>query len=75
MRGQVNTLDNLMIINHFYLCQECRPDPIYAQVTGRILKRALGFVQEWRELHIEELLADWRLAEQNKALSKIAPLE
>jgi len=39
------------------------------------LKRALGFVQEWRELHIEELLADWRLAEQNKALSKIAPWE
>jgi len=38
-------------------------------------KRALGFIQEWRQLHINELLADWKIAEEKKALSKIAPLE
>ncbi len=44
-------------------------------VDGDMSRRALGFIQEWRKLHMDELLADWKLAEQNKALSKIAPLE
>jgi hypothetical protein len=42
---------------------------------GMMPKRALSLVQEWRELHKEELLRDWRLAEQKKALSPIKPLE
>ena len=45
------------------------------KVDGDMSKKALGFIQEWRQLHIDELLADWKLAEQKKALSKIAPLE
>ena len=32
-------------------------------------------IQEWRELHKEELLKDWELAEQKKALFAIDPLE
>jgi hypothetical protein len=42
---------------------------------GTMLKRALALVQEWRELHKEELLRDWRLAEEKKALYPTRPLE
>ncbi|MCK4966869.1 DUF4160 domain-containing protein [bacterium] len=45
------------------------------KVTGAMTKRALSMVQEWRKLHKEELLNDWQLAEQNKPLEKIEPLE
>jgi len=30
---------------------------------------------EWYDLHKEELLEDWQLAAERKALKKIAPLE
>ena len=45
------------------------------KVSGAMLKRALTLVQEWRELHKEELMRDWKLAEQKKALFPIKPLE
>tara|TARA_B100000959_G_scaffold270349_1_gene317083 strand:- start:1957 stop:2214 length:258 start_codon:yes stop_codon:yes gene_type:complete len=45
------------------------------KIAGNISKRALSLVQEWHELHKEELLNDWKLAEQNKPLNKIEPLE
>jgi len=32
-------------------------------------------VQEWRELHKDELMADWKLTEENKLLKRIEPLE
>jgi len=44
-------------------------------VKGYITHRALKMIQEWREQHREELLADWKLAEQNKPLVGISPLE
>jgi len=44
-------------------------------VNGTMSKRALNLVQEWRELHKEELLRNWKLAEQKKALFPIKPLE
>ena len=44
-------------------------------VNGTMSKRALLLVQEWRELHKEELKQDWELAEQKKALFPIKPLE
>jgi len=44
-------------------------------VNGKFPKRALQLVQEWRELHKQELLEDWRLAEQRQPLKKITPLE
>ena len=44
-------------------------------VEGRFPRRALRAVTEWYELHREELLADWLLAEQHRPLQAIAPLE
>ena len=44
-------------------------------VHGEFPKRALRHVLEWYDLHRDELLEDWKLASQRKALKKIAPLE
>ena len=43
-------------------------------VNGRMSKRALKMIFEWLELHKEELLSDWDLAQSRKSLIKIAPL-
>jgi hypothetical protein len=43
--------------------------------AGTITKRALALIQEWRILLKEELLLNWKLAEQRKALLPIKPLE
>jgi hypothetical protein len=45
------------------------------KVTGKISKRAIGLIQEWRELHKNELMADWKMAEDKKAIKQIEPLE
>ena len=44
-------------------------------INGRFPKRALRLVFEWIELHKDELLENWRLAEDRRPLNKIAPLE
>ena len=44
-------------------------------VNGKLNSRGLKMVQEWRELHLEELMQEWSLAEQRKELFKIEPLE
>ena len=44
-------------------------------VNGTISKRALHMIQEWREMHLDELLNDWELAEQRKSLNVIKGLE
>ena len=44
-------------------------------VSGKFPPRALKAVLEWYELHKEELLRDWELAEQRKPLNTIEPLE
>jgi hypothetical protein len=44
-------------------------------IDGRFPKRALKLVFEWLELHREELLENWRLAEDRRPLNKIEPLE
>lgn len=48
--------------------------------TGEILSgsfpaRAQRMVLEWLDLHRDELVEDWDLAEQRKPLRKIEPLE
>ena len=48
--------------------------------TGEVLRgflprRALSLVNEWRTLHVDELLNDWERARQRQALAYIAPLE
>lgn len=46
-----------------------------AILGGNFPRRARKLVLEWTELHREELLEDWRLAEERKPLRKIEPLE
>jgi hypothetical protein len=48
--------------------------------TGQVLRgglstRALSLVNEWRMLHLEELLDDWERASQRRPLVYIDPLE
>jgi len=45
------------------------------EVTGTMSRRAVAMVQEWREAHRAELLANWALAEQRRPLNRIPPLE
>lgn len=44
-------------------------------VTGKFPRRALKAVLEWYELHTDELLEDWQLAERMLPLKRIEPLE
>ena len=44
-------------------------------VNGDFPKRALAHVQEWRNLHKDELAQTWTLARASKPLPKIEPLE
>jgi Domain of unknown function (DUF4160) len=47
----------------------------FGDVAGNFPKRALAHVQEWRELHKEELSETWTLARASKPLPRIEPLE
>ena len=44
-------------------------------VNGNMPQRALKLVNEWRILHINELMEEWKLAEARKSLFTIKPLE
>jgi hypothetical protein len=44
-------------------------------LEGFLPPRALGLVMEWASLHKDELLKDWKLAEQNMQPDKIEPLK
>lgn len=44
-------------------------------IQGELPRRALTMVYEWLDLHKEELLENWSLMEQSKALNKIEPLK
>ena len=44
-------------------------------MSGNFPRRAQRLVLEWCELHRDELLTDWQLAERRKPLQKIEPLE
>jgi hypothetical protein len=58
-----------------YQGQEVTIDIETGKVAGHINPRALGLVQEWRQLHVAELAEDWRLAQQKRILKTIRPLE
>ena len=45
------------------------------KVLGSMNKRALKMIQEWREANKSDLLGDWKLAEEQKELKQIKPLE
>jgi hypothetical protein len=44
-------------------------------IEGLLSTRALHLVEEWRLLHVEELLSDWERAQNRETLTKIDPLE
>jgi len=44
-------------------------------IEGFLGTRALRLVEEWRLLHVEELLRDWDCAQNREPLTKIDPLE
>lgn len=44
-------------------------------LKGALSKRVLSLVEEWRQLHRDELMQDWELARQRKPLRYISPLE
>jgi hypothetical protein len=58
-----------------YQEQEITVEIETGKVAGHMGARALTLIQEWREMHRVELLADWRLAEQKRSLHRIPPLE
>jgi len=45
------------------------------QHLSRLPESVQAEVLEWLDLHKDELLEDWRLAEARRPLKKIAPLE
>jgi hypothetical protein len=44
-------------------------------ITGDMNRRALTLLEEWRQLHEQEPLRNWTLAEERRALIPILPLE
>jgi hypothetical protein len=44
-------------------------------LNGKIPKRALVLVLEWAEEHRNELIENWELVQQLKAINKIKPLD
>ena len=55
--------------------EEVAVDISTGAVTGSMNRRALVLLEEWRQLHEQELLANWRLAEQRRQLIPIPSLE
>lgn len=43
-------------------------------IEGRLPRTARKLVLEWREQHVDELLANWELAQQPMTLHPIEPL-
>ena len=57
-----------------YQGQEVTIEIETGKVEGLINARALGLIQEWRQLHRPELAEDWKFAEEKRPLKKIQSL-
>ena len=57
-----------------YQGQEVTIEIDTGKVVGQINARALGLIQEWRQLHMGDLAEDWKLAEGKRPLNKIQSL-
>ncbi len=44
-------------------------------VKGEMPKRALKMIFDWLEIHKDELMEDWELAQKGEQLNKIEPLK
>lgn len=49
-------------------------DPV-VQLAGALPRRQQRLIEAWAELHQEELLANWELAQQNRMLRRITGLK
>ncbi len=58
-----------------YNGQEISVEIMTGKVVGAFPKRALNLVETWRNLHVDELMTDWKKAEERKALDPIDPLD
>lgn len=58
-----------------YQGQEITVEIETGKVEGNISARALGLVQEWRQLHKAELIENWKFAKEMRILRQIYPLE
>ena len=58
-----------------YQDQEISVEIETGNVTGHMGSKAVALIQEWRQAHKAELLANWKLAEQKRSLQRISPLE
>jgi hypothetical protein len=44
-------------------------------IGGELPRTAARLVEQWRHLHVGELVANWELAQEPRALSGIEPLQ
>ena len=44
-------------------------------LEGYLPRRSLNLVQDWRELHIDELMQNWDIGRTTGQFTKIEPLE
>ena len=44
-------------------------------ISGDLPPKALGLIMEWAKIHQEELMKEWKLAQNKKSLFKIEPLK
>ena len=58
-----------------YGSQEVAVEIASGAVIGDMNRRALTLLEEWRQLHEQDLLVNWNLAEERRALVPIPPLE
>ena len=58
-----------------YAGREAEIDIETGASIGHLPPRALGLVQEWRQMHKAELHADWKRAASGRVLVNIQPLE
>jgi hypothetical protein len=58
-----------------YADQEITVNIRTGEVEGTISTRAHRLIEEWRTQHIDELLDDWKRAENKEKLNRIEPLE
>jgi uncharacterized protein DUF4160 len=77
------------IVIYMYFADHNPPDfhAIYAEhealiriddgstMRGELPKTAMRLVEQWRNLHQDELLANWTLAQEPAALLRIEPLQ
>lgn len=46
-----------------------------SKIRGRLPRTAAVLIEQWRALHVDELLANWQRAQEPAALVRIQPLQ